>query len=76
MYTSAWLMIGKNPIIKLNMEVPVKTAKPALPETEQETGSQQWRGGKNQKMNGKKLNYVSMLKSCRPGGDKGGIAEG
>jgi hypothetical protein len=28
MYTSAWVMIGKNPM-KLNNEVPVRTAEPA-----------------------------------------------
>jgi len=55
-------MIGKNPIIKLNMEVPVKTANPALPETEQETGSRQWRGGNNQKMNGKKIELCIDVK--------------
>lgn len=54
MYTSAWVMIGKNPM-KLNNEVPVRTAEPAshilfcsLSKKKiqnLQTGSCQWQGG-------------------------------
>lgn len=84
MYTSAWVMIGKNPPHETEQWSARRNSQTCfshsilfcLPISKR--GSWHWQGVKGPYIvlvNGRK-DYVSMWKSCSPGGDKGGIAEG